>query len=63
MAAMGHAMKVVHQRILSDADGETSVELWCDLSSIDDIVDIIEWLKLARTMMEKWEEIRAGRVG
>jgi hypothetical protein len=51
-------MKANQLRLDCDEDGETCVSLWCDLRTPDDVVDIIEWLKLARTLMEKWKAIR-----
>lgn len=41
-----------------DEIGGAKVTIWCKCYSVEDIDDCIEWLKLARTLMEGWEAIR-----
>jgi hypothetical protein len=51
-------MKVNSLHVDSDVEGSSKVVVWCVCTSVDDIVDLIAWLKLAQQFMEKWEQIR-----
>jgi hypothetical protein len=42
------------------ADGSAKVSAWVKCWTTDDIDDVIAWLELAKTMMQKWEAIRKG---
>jgi hypothetical protein len=39
-------------------DGTAKVTVWVKCWSLDDIDDVIAWLKLAKSMMKSWEAIR-----
>jgi hypothetical protein len=52
-------LDVTNLAIECDADGSAKVTAWCKCRSPDDIDDVIEWLKLAKTFMEKWQQIRS----
>jgi hypothetical protein len=42
--------------------GRVKVTVWCKCWTAGDINDVIEWLRLAKTLMEKWEAIRKVEV-
>jgi hypothetical protein len=50
-------MKVNHLDVACDADGSSTVKVWCEVRTVEELVDVIEWLKLARRMMEGWGQI------
>jgi hypothetical protein len=41
-------------------DGSTKVTVWCKCWTVADIDDVIAWLKLARAVMARWQEIRSS---
>jgi hypothetical protein len=56
---MTQPLDVTNLNLDCDADGSAKVTIWCRCRTADDIDDVIAWLTLAKTMTEKWQEIRS----
>lgn len=51
-------MIIKTMEIKSDSVGNTSVDIWLTCETIHDIDNAIAWLRLAKSVMEKWVEIQ-----
>lgn len=51
-------MKVTQLRIDSGADGCSTVTVWADCHSAEDIDDLIRWLCLAGRLTKQWQQYR-----
>lgn len=51
-------MKTNDLKVEGDANGTTLVKVWAECRSVEDIDDIVAWLRLAKSMISKWEKIR-----
>jgi hypothetical protein len=54
-------LDVTNLEIECHTDGSTKVKVWCNCFQPDDIDDLVAWLGLAKTVMERWGEIREKR--
>lgn len=52
-------MQIRNLKIDSCANGRTLVEVWANLYTQQDVDDLIEWLRLSKVVMARWERINA----
>lgn len=52
------SLSITTLEIEGEPGGGSKVKVWVSCGTPDDIDDVIEWLKLAKTVMEQWKQIR-----
>lgn len=55
---MAKKFDIADLSINCDEEGRTKVSVWCKCHTAAEIDTVIAWLKLARALMGRWEEIR-----